>query len=144
MLIVEAIRAQLADTAGVIALAGDRVYHGARPQNDAVPAVAFEELPGGESYQDMTAGSVGVAVMPIQVNCYAEDALDAHTLREACRLALQNWINADMGMTGSPLSGGVHVWCCIFTGMSGGYEPETNNYVRSIDFDVHYQQPVSA
>lgn len=136
MNIAESIRAHLAATAAVVAIAGTRIYYGERPQNSTLPAVAFAEIGGGESYQDMTSGAVGLGVTPFQFNCYDDSPDAAMDLREATRIALMNHINAVMGS-------GVHVWSCIFTGRSDGYEPETGTYVASIDFDVHYSEPLS-
>jgi hypothetical protein len=115
-----------------------RVYQGAREQGSALPAVSWDWIPGGESFQDMTAGSVGLAEGTVQFDAYAETTKEAAAIRELIRLAFQNHINAKMGGTS-----GVQVWACIFSGMSGGYEPETNVIVRSINFDIHYQQAQS-
>ncbi len=138
MIIQEALRAALATNANILSHVSTRVYWGERPQNSGLPAITLMELGGGESYQDMTAGSVGLAVLPVQVDCLAATPSEALAIREHVRLILQNHINAVMGGVG-----GVQVWACIFSGKSQGYEPETGTYIASVDFDVHHEEALS-
>ncbi len=142
MTIEEALVAHAVADAAIAAVVGTRVYSGERDQGAGLPAVAINEV-SGESYQDMTSGSVGLAVRTFQFDCYGATTKAAVELRELVRVRYQNHINALMGASGSPLSGGVQVWACIHAGEMGGYEFETDNVVRSVVFDVHYQQPQS-
>jgi len=115
-----------------------RVYQGERPQGSAIPAVSWDWIEGGESYQDMTAGSVGLAGISAQFNAFAATTAAAAEIRELIRLAFQNHINAKMGGVS-----GVQVWACLYEGISGGFEPDTNVIVRSVDFRILHGQPVS-
>ena len=136
MTIEESIHAHLSAQAAITALVGTRIYQGAREQGSALPAISFSEV-DGESYQDMTAGSVGLARATYQFDCHAGTTKQAAALRELVRLAMQNHIN-------SPLSAsGVQTWACLFTGTSGGYDPETGAIVRSVDFELLFAQPIS-
>lgn len=140
MTIEEAIQAHLvAAVASKTAL----VFQGAREQGSAIPAVTWDWLPGGESLQDMSSGPLGVAMQTVQIDAIASTAKEAAAIRELIRLAFQNHSNANMGASGSPLSGGVKVWGCFFSGSSSGFEPETSNYVRSIDFEIHHKQALT-
>jgi hypothetical protein len=122
----------------VVASKTPRVYQGAREQGSALPAVSWDWLPGGESFQDMTTGSVGLAEGTVQFDAYAETTKEASAIRELIRLAFQNHINAKMGG-----SSGVQVWGCLAGPKISGYEPETNIIVRSIQFEIHYAESQS-
>jgi hypothetical protein len=138
MNIQEAIRADLVANADILAHVSTRVYYGERPQNSALPAITIEEIGGGESFQDMTAGTVGVAIEPFQINCWAATPDAALAIREHVKIELQNHIHALMGG-----AGGVHVWACIFRGKSAGYDPVSQTYAASIDFDVIHRESSS-
>ncbi len=138
MTIQEAIYNALTADSDITALVGARIYQTEREQGDGLPAVVFDEIAGGESDQDMTAGSVGLARMLFQIDCYSETSKEAAQIREYVRLLFQNHINATMGG-----AGGIHVWACYFEGTSAGFEPGTRTFVRSIDFEFHYAQPTS-
>jgi hypothetical protein len=135
--IFESIRAHLAADAGISAIVGTRVYHGERPQNAALPAVAFDETGDAESFQDIAGATAKLARIGISIECYAAgpSPTAACTLREAVRVALETWPKSPMGG-----SGGVVVWCCEFIGQSGMYDPETLTVIREIAFELMYTE----
>ena len=136
MSIEESVFNHLGDQAAIVALVSARIYQTERVQGSALPSIVFSEVGGGESEQDMSSGSVGLAVGLYQFDCYAATSKEAAAIRELVRLAFQNHINATMGS-------GVHVWMCDFSGQSGGFDPDTRDFVRSIDFEIHYKQDTS-
>jgi hypothetical protein len=135
--IFESIRAHLAATAGISVIVGTRVYHGERPQNSDLPAVAFDESGDAESFQDISGNLAGIARIGISIECYAAgpSPTAAVTLREAVRDALQSWPKSPMGG-----AGGTEVWCCDFAGQSGAYDPETLTIIREISFELMYTE----
>jgi len=134
----ESIFNHLEDQAAIVALVSTRIYQTEREQGSGLPAIVFDEVGGGESEQDMSAGSIGLAKGLYQFDCYATTTKEAAAIRELVRLAFQNHINAVMGG-----AGGVHVWMCDFSGQSGGFDPDTRDVVRSIDFEIQHQQDTS-
>lgn len=137
MNIFESIRAHLAATAGISSIVGTRVYHGERPQNSDLPAVAFDESGDAESFQDISGANAGIARIGISIECYTAgpSPTAAITLREAVRDALQTWPKSPMGG-----AGGVEVWYCDYTGQSGQYDAETLTIIREISFELMYTE----
>jgi len=135
MNIFESIRAHLASTVAISAIVGTRVFHGERPQNTDLPAVAFDETGDAESFQDITGATTGIARIGISIECYAASAGAAIALREAVRVALETWPKSPMGG-----ASGTVVWCCEYTGQSGQYEPDTKTFIREISFEMMYTE----
>jgi hypothetical protein len=133
--IFESIRAHLAADAGISAIVGTRVFHGERPQNSDLPAVAFDETGDAESIQDIASAPIGLARVVISIECYAASYGTAHALREAVRVALESWPKSPMGG-----ASGTVVWCCEYVGQSGQYDPETQTIIREISFDMMYTE----
>jgi len=135
MNIFEALRAQLAATTTITAIVGARIYHGERPQNSALPALAFDENGDAESFQDISGVAIGLARIGIRLECFAAASGAAHTLREACRDALQAWIQSPMGG-----AGGVYVWACDFAGASAAYDPEVEIVAKYLDIELMFTE----
>jgi len=133
MNIFEAVRAQLAATAAITAIVGTRIYHGERPQNSALPALAFDENGDAESFQDIQGASIGLARIGIRLECFAAASGAAHALREACRDALQAWVQSPMGG-----AGGVFVWACDFAGQASAYDPEVEIMAKYLDIELMF------
>jgi hypothetical protein len=133
--IFESIRAQLAATLAVSAIVGTRVYRGQRPQDSALPALAFDESGDAESFQDISGVPIGLARIGIRLECFAADSTTGDALREACRDALESWINSPMGG-----SGGANVWCCDFVGQSAAYDPDVEIVAKYLDFELMYTE----
>jgi hypothetical protein len=136
--IFEAIKAHLDAQVGITALVSTRIYQGEREQSSALPAISFDEIPGGDSWQDLSDGSVGLAFGVFQFNCYSNTTKQAAQLRELVRLAFQNHSPGLMGG-----ASGVRVFGCIYSGNSGGFEPVTWKAVRSVDFEIQYTEATS-
>lgn len=115
-----------------------RIYQGAREEGSALPAVTWDWLPGGGSEQGLDGAPLGLAAGVIQFDAIAATAAAAAEIRELIRLAFQTH---DGGLMGG--ASGVRVYGCLFQGSSGGYEPDTGAYVRSIDIEFQYQQSQS-
>ena len=138
MTIQEAIYNALAADSDITELVSTRIYQTEREQGEGLPAVVFEDIAGGECLEDMTSGCIGLAKTLFQIDSYSETSKQAAQIREYVRLLFQNHRTAIMGG-----AGGVHVWACYFEGTSAGFEPGTRTFVRSIDFEFHYQQATS-
>lgn len=137
MNIFESLRAQLVATAAITALVSTRIYHGERPQNSTLPALAFDEDGVAESFQDISGATIGLARVGIRLECFAAASGAAHDLREACRKALETWGSSPaVGAMGS----GVTVWACNFTGQSAAYDPEVQIVAKYLDLDVIYTE----
>jgi hypothetical protein len=135
MNIFEAIRAQLAATTAITAIVNTRIYHGERPQNSALPALAFDENGDAESFQDIAGAPIGLARIGIRLECFAAASGAAHSLREACRVALESWVQSPMG-GGS----GVTVWCCDFVSQSAAYDPEVEIVAKFLDIELMFTE----
>lgn len=137
MTIEEAINAHLKAQASITALVGARIYQSVREQSAGLPAITFDRLDGGASFQDISSGSVGLAEDQVDFTAYAADAKTAALLREYMRVALQNFVGAVMGG-----AGGVRVFGCLYESSHGGYEPDTQPpvYMRSVTFTIQYEQ----
>ena len=135
MTIEAAIQSKLATA---VASKTTRVCQGAIEQGSALPAVTWDWLPGGGSEQGMDGAPLGLAAGVVQFDAIAATAAAAAEIRELIRLAFQRHVTGLMGG-----ASGVHVYGCLFQGSSGGYEPDTGAYVRSIDIEFQYQQAQS-
>jgi hypothetical protein len=133
--IFESIRAQLAATEAITAIVGTRIYHGERPQDSTLPALAFDENGDAESFQDIAGAPIGLARIGIRLECFAAASGVAHTLREACRDALLSWIQSPMGGAGGAL-----VWCCDFVGQSAAYDPDVEIVAKYLDLELMYTE----
>ena len=140
MTIEEAITLHIKQQPAIVARVASRIYQGEREQSVSGEAISFERIPGGSSFQDISAGSVGLAEDTYSFSWYADSAKEANSGRELLRLAFQNHVGAVMGG-----AGGVLVYGCLYESSSGGFEPGTEppKYVRSVDFLIQYEQPTS-
>lgn len=78
----------LAD-AGVVAIAGTRIYSTQAPQGTAMPFIVFaRETQGRGPYQHMT-GMTGLTRANYTVSCLGESLIDTRNLGRAVRVALQ-------------------------------------------------------
>ena len=138
MTIDEALYAHLAADSSIADVVGTRIHNGAREQGGSLPAISFSEI-SGESEQDVTGAPVGLGGVTVQFDCYAATSKAASALRELVRLSLQ-------GHTAGSLMGGgsgLRVFGCWVEGMSAGYDPDTGDEVRSIDFDIEFNEATS-
>ena len=136
MTIDESISAHLLADATITALVGARIYNGPREQGGSLPAISFDEI-SGESEQEVTGDAVGLASSLYQFDCYAATTKAAAAVREVLRLSLQGHT------AGSAMGAGVRVYGCWVEGKSGGYDPDTGDKVRSIDFSIEFNETTS-
>ena len=138
MTIDEALYAHLAADSSITAVVSTRIHNGAREQGGALPAISFSAI-SGESEQDITGAPVGLGGVTVQFDCYGATSKAASALRELVRLSFQ-------GHTAGSLMGGesgLRVFGCWVEGMSAGYDPDTDDEVRSIDFDIEFNEATS-
>jgi hypothetical protein len=93
----QAIIARLLATAGVTAIAGDRVFPGSRPQASALPAVVFNVVSGAPVYTDD--GEAGLAENRIQLDCWASTYTAAKQLAAAVKASLSAFVGDAAGVT---------------------------------------------
>jgi hypothetical protein len=134
MTLEESIYAHLAADSTITDIVGTRIYQGARKQGDGLPALSFDEH-GMDSEQDITGSPIGLGSSFVEFLCYAETTKAAAALREAVRLSLQQ----HTGIMG----GGVYVHGCLFENAAGGYDPDTDDVVRSVEFEIQFSQTTS-
>ncbi len=136
MTIDEVLYTHLSTDSSITDVVSTRIHNGAREQGGALPAISFSEI-SGESEQDVTGASVGLGKTLFQIDCYAATSKAASALRELVRLSLQGHA------AGSLMAGGLYVYGCWVEGMSGGYDPDTGDEVRSIDFEIEFNEATS-
>jgi hypothetical protein len=134
MTLEESLYTHLAADTDITDIVDTRIYQGARKQGSSLPALSFEEV-GMESEQDITGSPIGLGSSYVEFFCYAETTKAAAALREAVRLSLQR----HSGVMG----GGVHVHGCLYESASSGYDPDTDDVVRSIEFNIQFSQTTS-
>lgn len=88
-MIEEALIPFLRDSSRVLALAGGRVHHNARPQNGALPAIVVHRV--SSVRERVLTGRVRLAHPRIQIDCMAETAQDAQSLANAVRLVIEDY-----------------------------------------------------
>jgi hypothetical protein len=93
----QAIIARLLATGGVTAIAGDRVFPGARPPAAALPAVVFNVVSGAPVYTDD--GDAGLAENRVQIDCWAETYTAAKELAVAVKASLSGFVGTVAGVT---------------------------------------------
>lgn len=124
------IKALLEADAGVGALASTRLYSGARPEGDPLPAIVWTEISDApQSPIDITAGAEPCTGR-IQVNCLAETSAGCKALKDAVVAACHK-------QSGS--LGGVTVQAVLqSTAGPRSYDALVGTHQQSVDFIVHY------
>lgn len=87
-----AVYARLAGFAGLAALAGTRIYPGARPQGALLPAVVYQRI-STVRFSAMGVDS-GVVKARVQLDAWALTFTAALDVKEQVRAALQRWRDA--------------------------------------------------
>ena len=126
------IKSLLEAAAGVTALVSSRLYSGARPEGDALPAIVWQEIDDGpRSPIDITAGSEPCTGR-IQVNCLATTSAGVKALKDAVVAACHKK---------SGTIGGIAVTSCLQPDGGAGpriYDALVDTYQQPVDFIVHY------
>lgn len=86
----EALIARLLADAPVAAIAGTRVYPGARPQGSALPAIVVNTISGAPVYDDQ--GEAGLFSARVQVDAWATTYTAAKLLARAVKNCLSGFV----------------------------------------------------
>lgn len=98
-MIEQALHDKLADTAGVSALVGSRIYPLLAPQRATRPYVTYQRISTERDFA--LDGGVGRAQGRIQIDAWAETQLGARAVADAIRAALHGF-TGDIAWGGSP------------------------------------------
>lgn len=89
MTIQEALRTELATSAGVTALVSTRIYPIIPPRTTPYPAITYQLISDPQWY--INGGNNNLYSPRIQINCYAQDYTSCVTLAAAVRTELENF-----------------------------------------------------
>lgn len=124
------IKALLEAAAGVTALAGQRLYSGARPEGDPLPAVVWIEI--HDAPRPPIAGTPGSEPCDarIQVNCLASSSAGVKALKDAVIAACHRQAGVIGGITVT----------AVLQDMAGprSYDALVDTWQQPVDFLVHY------
>ena len=133
-MILKAIHSLLANNTSITDLVSTRIYPMVRDQEDSLPAITYQSISGVRSY-DLT-GPNGLVDGRIQINCFADDPLEAGELAAVVRAALH-------GHRGG--AAGVHIELMLLDdqGDLPYIDPENeaqNVFAKMMDFYVLYKE----
>lgn len=128
-LVDEAIRTYLLSANPVLALVGSRVYPSFLAQGSSFPAITVTEIDCVPA-QTLAMAS-GLFSARFQFDCYAKRVLDAKILAKTVRQALD-------GLKG--VFSGVSVNAVIFSNQFDTYEPDTELFRVSQDFNILFNE----
>jgi hypothetical protein len=133
-MIAKAIYSLLVNNTSITDLVSTRIYPMVRNQEDDLPAITYQVISGVRSY-DLT-GPNGLVEGRIQVNCFADDPLEAGELAAGVRAALN-------GHRGG--AAGVHIETMLLDdqGDLPYIDPENeaqNVFAQMMDFYVLYKE----
>jgi hypothetical protein len=132
MLIEEALYYQLVHDANVAAVASTRVYPMVIPQDQSLPAIAYQRVDGGrDTAHD---GEVGTAMAVIQITAQAGTY---ETAKELMDLVKDSLIAFDGTMGGA---GGLTVDGIFFGAEFDGYGMSTTHYTVRGTFTIRYRE----
>lgn len=125
---------RLSTHAGVSALVSTRVYPLVLPQEPTYPAITYAKV----SSQRIEAvhSDPGMAIIRIQVTCWALTFDSVKSLAEQVRLALERYGTA---VTGTTIAG-VTVYDIRMGSEADAYEPTLDAFASSIDFTVTHAE----
>jgi len=130
----KAIYSLLINNTGITDLVSTRIYPILREQVDGLPAITYQAISGVRSYD--LSGPNGLVEGRIQVNCFADDPLEAGELAAVVRAALH-------GHRGG--AAGVHIELMLLDDMGDlpYIDPENeaqNVFAKMMDFYVLYKE----
>lgn len=133
-MIEKAIYNLLANNTSITDMVSTRIYPQVRKQSDGLPAITYQVISGIRDY-DLT-GPNGLVEGRIQINCFADDPLEAGELAAVVRAALN-------GHRGG--AAGVHIETMLLEdqGDLPSFDPENeaqNVYAKMMDFYVLYKE----
>lgn len=133
-MISEAIYSLLVNNTSITDLVSNRIYPMIRNQKSGLPAITYQVISGVRNY-DLT-GPNGLVESRIQVNCFADDPLEAGELAAVVRAALN-------GHRGG--AAGVHIETMLLEdqGELPFIDPENedqNVFAKMMDFYVLYKE----
>lgn len=120
----------LSNNGGVTALVGDRIYEGVVPQEQAYPAISFNEIDEISSYT--LTDTVRQVESRVQVSVWATSGVERRQVSEAVKYALDGYRGRSHGKA---------VQSCFIlnnvnvTDLSPGNEPR-KLYGKHIDFEI--------
>ncbi len=122
----------LADTNGVAALVGTRVYGVKLPQNPTLPAVVCARV--SESPEYATEGMIGLSSGRFQIDCWADGLAGSRNLKEAVRKLLSGY----KGTIGSET-----IRASFLETSTDLYDSELDAHRVSMDFLIWHVEPTS-
>lgn len=124
------IKALLEADAGIATLVGSRIYSGARPEADPLPAIVYVEISDAPQPPiDITAGAEPCTAR-IQINCLAASSAGCKALKDAAIAACHKKSGA---------IGGVTVQAVLqSTAGPRSYDALVDTWQQSVDLIVHY------
>lgn len=125
--------------AGVIAIVADRVYTGVAPADTDKPYIVIHPAISDVPARHLQ-GASGLSRMRAQFDCWASDSDTAWALREAVRLAMENY-RGDIGTVTVRSIALENTSSDTFAPESADELPEC---VERLDFSVHYVEQVPA
>lgn len=125
----QAVFYQLANTAGVTALVGTRVYPGLLPQQPTMPALVYQLI--NNDRVQVHRGQTTGAKARIQVTCWGNSEASVAAVKEQVRVAM-------IAMAGSVAS--VTIDGVVCEGEVEGFEPDTIRHYIALDFFVWHRE----
>lgn len=124
------VKALLEASAGVVALVGTRLYSGARPEGDPLPALVWQEVSDAPRPPiDVTPGAEPMTGR-IQVNCLGRSSAEVKSLKDAVIAACHKASGTISGITVQ----------AVLQEPAGprNYDALVDTWYQSVDFIVHY------
>ncbi len=137
--IMQAVRTQLAATAGVTALVGNRIHPLRLPPGGALPAITYQMVSDPRQYTHD--GAAGLAQPRIQITCWGETDSNGNSLyssAKALAAAVRVALSAFSGTLGG--AGGVFTGYCFTANEIDLYDPETKRYYTAVDFFLGHNE----
>lgn len=132
MLIEQAILNELAGTAGLTAIVGQRIYYVKAPQDVTVPYVVLFKVSGVREHSHD--GASGLGNPRFQVSCFAETYYQAKQIAQQVQSALQGFSGTMGGEGGTP------VGASFYANEMDIYEEATKLYHVALDFMLWHSE----
>ncbi len=133
-MIEKAIYSLLASNSAITDLVSSRIYPMVRRQTDELPAITFQIIssPRGYTFD----GPMGLVRARVQINCYADDPLEAANISEIVRKSLE-------GFQGSPEDVRIESMMLEDIGDLPVIDPDNEQlsvYAKTMDFYVLFKE----
>lgn len=134
MILEEGLLAHLTADAGIVAMAGGRIYWTELPQGSGRPALTFERQ--STDHDENARGSSGIAAATVRITSWSQSWAEARRLADLVRLAMQGQRATTWGEIGI---GAVQSVADL-----DGFDLSSGDIYISSDYEIWFYEPTEA